>query len=284
MSTVGFVNRDSGAKGASLAASPPARGATSGIVLELRGRASRMFVVAAMALCLAVATLPSARAEVVYGNMGPSGTGSFSSGIYNPTNTSGTTTGVFRNLAMAFVTGSNSNFLDVTSVTLGLGTNVSASAQIRTVQILPNIFNGTSNVPDALGTPLGTSSPTTIAGFTGVAYTFNFPTPVSLAANTQYWVVPVRIENQNYRWHQSGLGTSTSGAVAYNDSGYTRPAIATARQDNTNTWVTGGTLGNYALSVVAVPEPATLMLAAIGIMIGGVAVARARSRSASLVS
>jgi len=226
-----------------------------------------VFVVAATTLCLAVATIPSAHAEVVYGNLGASGTtGTLTNSNAHviPSSVSSTS---FRLYGSAFTTPS-SGLLTLESVTLGLG-NTSGGTISRQIQIRLDDNNTVGQ------TVFATSLATNVIGTTQALYTFNFPAATNLSASTKYWIVPQT--SPDYRWY---MVTGNPVPTAQNNSGYV-PSGAGGFRGSDGEWVSAST-NSFAVSVVAVPEPAALMLATIGIVIGGVAVVRARSRSARL--
>ena len=194
-----------------------------------------------------------ARATVVFGNLGASGTGSLSG-----TNTDfGPADANERALAQGFTTGNSSQFLTVTSVSLGLFAQSSGTVN-RTV----SIFSNSSGVP---GSAVFTSAATAV-GDTGT-YTFNFSNAV-LSPNTSYWVVP---EGPASWYLVSGIVAPTG----QNSSGYT--SIGTKLQDPSLTWGDADFPG-YSVSVVAVPEPATLGMLATAGLTGVSALVRRRRR------
>lgn len=179
--------------------------------------------------------------NVVFGNLGSSGTnsvGSFNSDI-------GPIAG-FR-LAQGFTAASPK--LSVQSVSLwlfGEGTTGSVS-----------IYDATSLAPPGgPGDPVATSSSQTI-GAKGL-YQFSF-SGLELTNAANYWIVP----NGNVSWYLAG-----SSPTAQNASGYAFNG-ALERTDG-GFWQTAGT-DLMSVSINAVPEPTTYALGAIGIAAVGLA-------------
>jgi hypothetical protein len=195
-----------------------------------------VFIQTALAVSLA-AVLGSGEsfAQVVYGNLGSSGTAAL-----GPTNTD------IDNLewvAQGFSTGTSSD-LTLQSVTMGLFFDNSLTAPFSV-----RLYNDASGVP---GTVISTSSPTSV-GTTG-RYTFAF-SGQELSPSTAYWVVP----NTGVSWYRNPTETAPT---AQNGSGY--QYVGTSFTSNGGgSWepINAG----YSVSVNAVPEPASLGLIAAGL-------------------
>lgn len=177
----------------------------------------------------------SAQGTVVYGNLGASGTNTFS-----PTSTDyggGTTFDTISRLAQGFTTGTNSQNLFVQSVTLGLYSSDSPAG--RTV----SIFSNNAGVP---GTSLFTSASQDVTATN--FYTFNF-TAAQLAASTTYWIVP----SGPASWYFNKTFTGPNGL---NASGWTYAGTKEEGTASPGTW--GDTGAGYSLSITAgnndVPE------------------------------
>lgn len=206
-----------------------------------------------IALVVSVLGLVSQRAEatVVFGNLGASGTDAISG-----TNTDfGPADSNEVSLAQGFNTGSSSQDLTVTSISLGLFAT-STGTENRTV----SIFSDSAGVP---GAAVYTSAVTAV-GNTGT-YTFNFSNAV-LSPSTSYWVVPEGPAS----WYLNNGNSAPSGQ---NSSGYT--SIGTKLQNTSSQWV-NATFPGYTVSVVAVPEPTTVGLVVAAGLTGVVALVRRR--------
>ena len=207
----------------------------------------------AAACCIVVGSASIARAEVVFGNLGVSGTGAL--GI---TNTDiGPTSNDF--LAQGF-TAASPNLL-VTSVSMGLF-GVSDGTIPASVGIFTDIFGEPNS------TPLYTSATVNIGD--KATYSFSF-SGASLTNGQSYWVRPLT----DVSWYLNSPGSAPTGQ---NSSGY----IYTNTLENIDGtgWVAAGS-NRYSVSVVAtVPEPSTYALAAIGLGLAGLV--RARRRKATI--
>ena len=203
---------------------------------------------AALVTCLValgVLTAGSARvatAEVVFGNLGTSGTGA----ITNTNTDVGPTAGF--NIAQSFTAASPN--LNVASITLGLfGDGTSTTV---------GIFSDNSGEPAA--SPLFTSSAVTV-GAKGL-YSFGF-SGATLTAGLNYWVYPLA----NVSWYTAGTAP-----VEENSSGY---AFNATEENGGLGWFPAGS-NRYSVSVSAVPEPSTYALAALGLGVAGFVRARRR--------
>jgi len=168
------------------------------------------------AATLAAVTLCSinARAEIVFGNLGATGTAALS----DTTTDFGPTAVSTLALAQGFTTGTSN--LTVQSITLGLFGATSPNTVSRTV----SLYSNASDAPDAV---LFTSTAVNVGEQN--KYTFNFTNAV-LSPNTSYWIVP----EQGSSWY---LNSAESQATGLNGSGYAY--LGTRRQaiSNPGTWV-----------------------------------------------
>ncbi len=199
------------------------------------------------ACCLAVGASNVARAEVVFGNLGTSGTGALGT-----TNTDvGPTAGDY--LAQGFTAASPN--LTVTSVTLGLFGDGSIAT---TVAIFADNFG------EPAASPLFTSATVNVGA--KARYEFSF-SGATLTAGSTYWVIP----QSDVSWYLNNPG---SAPVAQNSSGYT--FVNTLENIGGGGW-TGAGSNRYSISVAAaVPEPSTYALAALGLGAAGLVGARRR--------
>lgn len=200
-------------------------------------------------LAVLLASTSAARADVVYGNLGPAGAGNLGS-----TNTDfGPTDPNERGIAQGFTVGSSSTLRTIESITLGLF--VDGSAQ-RTV----SIYSDNAGVP---GTSLFTSSPVTVG--TNDKYTFPF-SGATLSTNTSYWIVPEGPSS----WY---FNTPPSAPTAQNASGYSY--LGTKVLNTSSQWLDSD-FPVYSTSIVAVPEPHAIVLAGIGGVVAAWATRRRR--------
>ena len=186
-----------------------------------------------------------ATAEVVFGNLGTSGTGA----ITNTNTDIGPTAGF--NIAQSFTTTTGTSNLKVASITLGLFGDGAISTTV-------GIFSDNTGEPAA--SPLFTSSAVTV-GAKGL-YTFGF-SGATLSAGLNYWVYPLA----DVSWY-----TAATAPVAQNSSGY---AFNATEENDGNGWVPAGS-NRYSISVSVVPEPSTYALAAVGLGVAGFVRARRR--------
>lgn len=217
---------------------------------------SRFSRQALFATAFAIVVAPAAvRAEVVFGNLGSTGTNGLSS-----TNTDiGPGAATTLALAQGFTTGGGSTSLLVQSITIGAFVDGVAN---RTVSIY-------SSVGNAPGSALYTSSATSVSG--QAKYVFNFSGAL-LGAGTSYWVVPDF--SVDWSWYlESTESTQPSGQ---NSSGYSYLGTQRQTQASPGTWVATALPYSVSIDAVTVPEPSTYALAAVGLGIAGMARARRR--------
>lgn len=181
-----------------------------------------------------------ATAEVVFGNLGATGTGALSS-----TNTDFGPTDGTRALAQGFTTGSSNDYLTLQSITLGLFDNT--IPDLRSV----SIYSNNAGNP---GTSLFTSSSQAVT--TTNKYTFTFANS-KLNANTTYWIVPEGPAS----WY---LDAGITNPGEQNGSGYAYAGTRLSTVGTGGPWTSSG-LTSYSVSIQAVPEPSTYCLAAIGV-------------------
>jgi PEP-CTERM motif len=187
----------------------------------------------------------AAPANVVYGNLGAFGTDALGS-----TNTDiGPGAASIAALAQGFTTGTGN--LALQSVTLGAFASSSGGVS-RTV----SIYSSVSNAP---GTSLYTSASTLV----GLGDRYEFPfSGVTLSPNTNYWIVPD--STVDWSWY---LNSAETDPVEQNSSGYAYLGTKKINQA-TSTWV--NSILPYSVSVQAVPEPSTVVVAGLGILAAGV--------------
>lgn len=199
----------------------------------------------------------NARAEIVFGNLGATGTTAISTtttdlGQQKPNDVNW--------LAQGFNTGASSNLI-VDSVTIGV-----FGSSAGTVPLTVSIFSGSGNVP---GTALYTSAATNV-GLEN-KYTFAF-TGAVLQPNTDYYVVP---NGGSWYWNTG----SPAAPEGQNSSGYTYTRTVESQAQTTTPagpWVDPASSNRYSVTLTAVPEPSTVGLAGVGIL--GVAVMKRRRK------
>lgn len=191
----------------------------------------------------------ASNAEIVFGNLGPSGNAAIDSG--NVAQMGSTIAGLLGNkFAIAFTTGANASYLKLQSVTLGLGDISPFSTAIL------NLVNDNASSPT--GSTLASDS---LQVQSNGLYTFGLGV-VSLAANTKYWVT---LEAQDaaapstFSWLRGDIPASPTGL---NGSGYTFPATGGMRSQNGGSWVVNSGADTLSISVTAVPEPPAYALGA----------------------
>lgn len=215
----------------------------------------RNLLAVAAVLGIAVASIAHAApiTDVVFGNLGSSGT----TGALSNTSTGITASS---KVAQVFTTGSGTN-LKLSSITLGSFSSVGATLGL-------NVFNDAAGAPGSLFAA-STNTQTLGTNTNGSLVTWSFNN-VQMSASTSYWIVPSTNLSWNYRnsfsanpTAQNGSGFSYLGAFDSSNSGSTWSAVE------------GGAA--YAVSVQAVPEPTAWTLAIIGV--AGTGLARWRRRA-----
>ena len=152
-------------------------------------------------------------------------------------------------LAQGFTTGISD--LTLQSVTLGLFAASSPATLPRTVAL----YSSVSNAPGSL---LFTSG--TVNGGEQATYTFTSDA-TQLSPNTSYWIVP----EQGSSWY---LNAAETQPVTQNGSGYSYLGTRKQVVSDPGTWTNNAL--PYSVTVQAVPEPSTIVMAGLGIV--GVAV------------
>jgi hypothetical protein len=209
--------------------------------------------------------LADARAVIVFGNLGSSGTGALDTASQQITSTTW--------LAQGFTTPVSGGLLNLESIVLGLSVN-SGSTDTR-VQLFAN--SGGLPSGSALATVLGS-----VASNTPALYTFTLASPYLLSSGTTYWIVVSDPDvGDQYNWVFNNDEINPSGQ---NSSGYLWPSAGTLRTiDGGLNWTDRSAFSQSdaafylnASAPAAVPEPGTWAAAAL--LVGGAAFARWRKR------
>lgn len=197
-------------------------------------------------LCATVAW--SAPPDVVFGNLGPSGTNALSNTNYGVTDTTW--------LAQGFTVGGTNTTLK--SVTLGLFDANSTNVRLQ-------VF--ASGTAGPTGTALGTSNQN-VLGTSPTLQTFVFSPNLSLTSGSSYWIVASTLESSGlFSWAFNDNGDF---GTQQNTSGWSAVANQTRLSTNSGaTWVNSGGNRPAGFSIQAVPEPSTYALAGIGMAAAG---------------
>ena len=195
--------------------------------------------------------------DVVFGNLGASGTAALSD-----TNTDFGAAVATKALAQGFTTGASNEFLTLQSIALGLFND--ETPNVRTV----SIYSNNSGNP---GAPLYTSSSQAVT--TAGVYTFSFANQ-QLDPNTTYWIVPEGPAS----WYINLDETQPTGQ---NGSGYSYFGTVRSTTGASGPWVSSSL--QYSVSIQAVPEPSTYAMAAIGAGVAGLMSWRRRKIAAAAV-
>lgn len=207
-------------------------------------------------LCSTVAY--SAPADVVYGNLGSTGTDALSNTNYGVTDTNW--------LAQGFTVGGTNTTL--TSVTLGLFDANSTNVRLQ-------VF--ASGTAGPTGTALGTSNQN-VLGTTPTLQTFVFSPNLTLTNGSSYWIVASTEEIGGlFSWAFNDNGDF---GTQQNTSGWSAVANQTRVSTNSGaTWANSGSNRPAGFSIQAVPEPSTYALAGIGMAAAGLMRWRRRQSS-----
>lgn len=205
--------------------------------------------------------------DVVFGNLGVSGTNAIDSG--NVAQIGSTVSGSSGNkFAVAFTTGANNSYLKLQSVVLGLGDISPFSTAILKL------------VADNGGLPTGSLLATTSQEVqSNGLYSFGLGI-VPLNASTKYWVTLEANDPSapsTFSWLR---GDPAASPVGLNGSGYTFPANGGMRSQNDGSWTVNASADTLSISIQAVPEPSTYAMAAIGAGVAGLTGWRRRKGAA----
>ena len=206
----------------------------------------------AAALTAVVLAVGSAKAEVVYGNLGSSGTNAIAS-----TGGVGIASAIWRAIGFT-VSGTN---LQLDTATIGFNVSAAGSATIR----LDLYTNGSGTTP---GTSLFNTSQLLAANTVNQPITFNFGQ--LLTSGSTYWIVAQRTAGTGVvTWRPASPQTAPG---TQNSSGWTSLGNVTGiTSSNSGTsWGSTGNGQSSSISLTAVvPEPSTWAMAGAGLALAG---------------
>lgn len=167
--------------------------------------------------------------------------------------------------ATGFTTGTNANFLSLQSVNLSLATSGTAPTATPVVQL----FSG-SGSPTTL---VGSFSSQSVTVTNPNSFAFNYLGSASLLPSTTYWVVMSATASEAFGWYLTN-GSPTQ----QNASGY---AFITGKSsaDSGGSWSDNPLAGFGAVSITAVPEPSSIILAGLGVLAAGFQLRRRMKRA-----
>ena len=201
------------------------------------------------------AVIAQATPIVVYGNLGPSGTNAL-----HPTAGNEVSPNLPYSVAQGFIASSDSTAkLSITAVSLGLRSTSPLSMQV-------GIYSDVGGNP---GTALISSEFVTVNS--RQLYNFSFIGSGPLTGGSSYWVVPQVPPGETVFWAWT---QSSAPPGAQNSSGYS--SLGTKGNDGDG-WI--GDSSRYSMSVQAVPEPSTGVMALAGLACGGFSMWRRSQRA-----
>ena len=220
----------------------------------------------AFPLCLVaglLAVLP-VRADLVYGNLGPSGT----DGLDTDNSTvTGTTW-----YALGFKTPTSGGMLYLQTIQLGLSVTSGSSG------ILMQLFSDAANQPTGAALVSINTTVTTVAP---TLYNFALTTPLQLSNNSTYWVVTSDNDGGTpILWNWDAVN---GWPTAQNGSGYSAPTPVILRSTNSGVnWADRSSLSYVSMNLIAtgpapIPEPGTWAAAAL--LVGAAGYVRWRRRA-----
>jgi hypothetical protein len=170
--------------------------------------------------------------------------------------------------ASGFTTGSSTSYLNLSGINLSLAVSGTASSAVPVVRI----FSGSSNPTTLLQTLTG---PTITNSFPAQTFTFApSSVPLTLSANTNYWVVLSAAAGDQFGWYVADDSPSEQNGSGFN-------FVSGVRSSNGgSSWNSNvlASVGAVSVQVVQpVPEPSTIMLAGIGVA-GAIVIDHSRRR------
>jgi hypothetical protein len=221
---------------------------------------SLKFAAAALVCLSVIGSAAVSHADIVFGNLGASGTNAL-----NPSTNASITDVNW--LAHGFTVGGTNTVLS--SVTLGLYDNSNTVARVQL------FASGSGSVPSGL--PLATLTQT-VSSLTPARMTFSFSPSLSLTSGSSYWVVVSTTETSGlFNWSFNNEGDFPT---AQNSSGYSALSPVTmASTDSGASWSTSGVNRPASISITAVPEPSSIVLAGLGVLAAGYQLRRRMKRA-----
>lgn len=197
--------------------------------------------------------------DILFGNLGPSGTNA----LAPLTNASITD---LNWLAQGFTVGGTNTVLS--SVTLGLYDNNNTVARVQV------FASGSGSVPSGL--PLATLTQN-VSSLTPALMTFSFSPSLSLTTGSSYWVVVSTTESLGlFNWAFNNEGDFPT---EQNLSGYSPLNPVTKLSTNSGaSWSSSGSNRPASISITAVPEPSSIVLAGLGVLAAGYQLRRRMKR------
>ena len=219
---------------------------------------SAVHALAAFVSLLVAVASPAVKAEVVFGNLGPSGTP-----VSASTNVTITSPAQY---VQGFTTGTSNLTLQTVSTFLRVG---SGAQNVSAV-----LWSESGGNP---GSILATSSPLAVSNTPG-AYTFSFGSGYELSPTESYFIglIPPS-SGTSLRWYTTPSPTVLPGEQ--NDSGYVFLSTQNTSNSSSGPWTTISSpepAQGLQISITAVPEPHSLALLGTGIVAVAAGVIRRR--------
>lgn len=200
--------------------------------------------------------------------IGSAGTGYSEIVLSNPfgqVSTGNSTVSGSNYFATGFTTGTDANFLSLQSVNLSLATSGTTASATPVIQL----FSGTAK-PTAL---VGSFSSVAVTVSTPTSFAFDYLGSASLLPSTNYWVVLSASVGQAFGWY-----TTDETPSEQNSSGYA--FIAGQKSSNAgSSWSSNPLASVGAVSITAVPEPSSIVLAGLGVLAAGYQLRRRMKRA-----
>lgn len=211
-----------------------------------------MITIAALVCLSVIGPAAVSHADIVYGNLGASGTNAITPEVFSKVEITNT-----RWLAQGFTVGGTNT--ELSSVTLGLYDTNNTLARVQL------FASGSGSVPS--GSPLATLTQT-VSSTTPALMTFSFSPSLSLTSGSSYWVVVSTTETTGtFDW---AFNSGNDLPTAQNLSGYSALSPATLFSDSAGVgWGFSDFARPASISITAVPEPSSIVLAGLGVLAAG---------------
>lgn len=228
-----------------------------------------MITIAALVCLSVIGPAAVSHADIVYGNLGASGTNALTPEAFSKIEITN-----MRWLAQGFTVGGTNT--ELSSVTLGLYDTNNTLARVQL------FASGSSSVPSGSplvpsGSPLATLTQT-VSSTTPALMTFSFSPSLSLTSGSSYWVVVSTTETTGtFDW---AFNSGNDSPTAQNLSGYSASSPATLFSDNAGVaWGSSSFARPASISITAVPEPSSIVLAGLGVLAAGYQLRRRMKRA-----